>query len=42
MNKDLKILIVEDSPTQAKQLQYVLEGHGYEVLLAANGEEGLT
>lgn len=37
-----RILIVEDSPTQAEQLQGVLEGAGYETTLAANGAEALT
>lgn len=36
-----KILIVEDSPTQAQQLQYMLEQHGYEVSVAANGRIAL-
>ena len=33
----VKILIAEDSPTQAQRLQYVLEQHGYQVKTAANG-----
>ena len=37
----LEILIVEDSPTQAKRLQHILEGQGYEVTIAANGREAL-
>ena len=36
-----RILIVEDSPTQAEQLQGVLEGAGYETTLAENGTEAL-
>jgi len=36
------ILIVEDSPTQAAQLQYILETHGFPVSAAANGGEALT
>ncbi|MEK6262467.1 MAG: response regulator [Planctomycetota bacterium] len=36
-----RILIVEDSPTQAEQLQGVLEGAGYETTLAASGTEAL-
>ena len=36
-----RILIVEDSPTQAEQLQGVLEGSGYETTLAENGTEAL-
>lgn len=38
----LRVLIVEDSPTQAEQLRYMLEGHGYSVDMAANGDEGLA
>lgn len=37
-----EILIVEDSPTQAAQLQYILETHGHPVSLAANGGEALA
>ena len=37
----IKILIAEDSPTQAVQLQYILEKHGYEVELAGNGRVAL-
>jgi hypothetical protein len=36
------ILIVEDSPTQAANLQYILETHGFPVSVAANGGEALT
>ncbi len=36
------ILIVEDSPTQALQLHYVLEQHGYRVAVAENGREALA
>jgi PAS domain S-box-containing protein len=35
------ILIVEDSPTQAEQLRYLLEEQGYSVRHAANGNEAL-
>jgi two-component system sensor histidine kinase/response regulator len=38
---NIKILIAEDSPTQAQQLQYVLEQQGYEVRAAANGRLAL-
>jgi hypothetical protein len=31
MNNDVEILIVEDSPTQAVQLRYILEQHDYRV-----------
>lgn len=36
-----KILIAEDSPTQAQQMQYMLEQHGYDVSVAANGRIAL-
>lgn len=36
------ILIVEDSPTQAASITYFLEEHGYKVVRAVNGEEGLA
>jgi len=42
MKKDVEILIVEDSPTQAEQLKYLLERHGYAVTVAANGKEALA
>ena len=35
------ILIVEDSPTQAEELQYILEKNGYQVAVAHNGREAL-
>ena len=35
------ILVVEDSPTQAQQLAHSLQAHGYEIVIAVNGEEGL-
>lgn len=36
-----KILIVEDSPTQASKLQYLLETNSYQVKTASDGQEGL-
>ncbi len=36
------ILIVEDSPTQAEELRYILEKHNYRVESAANGCEALA
>ena len=36
------ILIVEDSPTQAAQMRYMLQAEGYICELAANGREGLA
>ena len=35
------VLVVEDSPTQAIQLRCLLEEHGFQVISAASGEEGL-
>jgi PAS domain S-box-containing protein len=37
-----KILIVEDSPTQAEQLKHTLEKANFQVSLAKNGQEALT
>ena len=36
-----KILIVEDSATQAAELQFLLENEGFQVLAAKNGEDAL-
>src|SRR5580704_3238320 len=36
-----RILVAEDSPTQAQQIQFMLEDAGYEVELAVNGKEAL-
>ena len=36
------ILIVEDSSTQALQLQYILEQHGYHCTVAENGRDALA
>jgi PAS domain S-box-containing protein len=41
-NDKWKIVIVEDSPTQAQQLEYILETHGYQVLSASNGKEAFA
>jgi signal transduction histidine kinase/DNA-binding response OmpR family regulator len=35
------ILIAEDSPTQARRLQHILERQGYQVTIATNGVEAL-
>ncbi len=35
----MKILVVEDSRTQAEYLRHILENEGYRVILAANGRE---
>lgn len=36
------ILIIEDSPTQAEQLRYMLEKSGYRTSVSGNGREALT
>ncbi len=36
------ILIAEDSRTQAEQLRFILEDHGYTVCVASNGREALA
>lgn len=41
MKLDAHILIVEDSPTQAAELQFLLESNGCDVTLARNGQEAL-
>ena len=41
MKKEIGILIVEDSLTQALKLQYILEQHDYSVAVADNGREAL-
>lgn len=38
----VEIMIVEDSPTQAAKLQYILEEKGYYVSVAGNGKEALV
>src|SRR5690242_18752826 len=38
----VRILMVEDSPTQAVQLKHHLEEQGYEVTVAQNGREALA
>jgi two-component system, sensor histidine kinase and response regulator len=37
-----EILIVEDSPTQAARLRYILEQHHYVVSVASNGQQALA
>jgi len=37
----MKILVVEDSRTQAESLRYILEKKGYKVVLATNGREAM-
>src|ERR1043166_10327367 len=38
-HQPVEILIAEDSPTQARQLQHILEQQGYQVVTTANGRE---
>lgn len=42
MKKTRKILIAEDSPTQALRLQMILEEHGHTILHGLNGKEALA
>jgi len=42
MRKNIKILVVEDSPTQVEHLTYLLEEQGYSVTIATNGREALA
>ncbi len=37
-----KVLLVEDSPTQAMKTRLMLESKNYEVFVASDGEEGLA
>lgn len=37
----VKILIAEDSRTQAEQLRFLLEQHGYQVTITADGKQAL-
>ncbi len=41
MDKNLDILLVEDSQTQALKLKLMLENNGYQVSVAPNGQEGM-
>lgn len=38
---DKKILVIEDDPASSKLMQYALTQHGYEVVIASNGSDGL-
>lgn len=42
MKQEPTILIVEDSPTQAEQLKFILERRGYRVSAARNGQDALA
>ncbi len=37
-----RVLIVDDSPTEASRMKSMLSRHGYDVLEAENGEEGVA
>jgi len=37
----MRVLLVEDEPDEARSMQLVLEGEGYEVTLARDGKEAL-
>ncbi|HEY40839.1 MAG TPA: response regulator [Dehalococcoidia bacterium] len=39
---DKKVLVIEDDPASLKLMQYALTQHGYEVLIASNGSDGLN
>lgn len=41
-NKGIEILIAEDSPTQVEKLRYLLEEHGFKVVVAPNGKQALN
>ena len=41
MKKQINVLVVEDSPTQAAEIEYILEKGGYSTAVAINGKEGL-
>ena len=38
----IRVLLVEDEPTLAMIIKDTLDGEEFEVILAANGEEGLS
>jgi two-component system cell cycle sensor histidine kinase/response regulator CckA len=40
--KVVRVLVVEDSPTQAQELAWLLESEGFAVDIARNGEEGFA
>ncbi len=40
--RQIEILVVEDSPTQAEQLRFILERKGFIVLAASDGEKALA
>jgi len=42
INENLRILIVDDEPSVGDALRLLLESHGYEVVLATNGRDGIN
>ena len=40
-SKTVRVLVAEDSPTQAQRLRYLLEQNGFEVAVGANGRLAL-
>ncbi|MBX3009987.1 MAG: response regulator [Caldilineaceae bacterium] len=42
VHQEISILIAEDSLTQAQRLRYLLETQGYQVRVAANGQQALA
>jgi two-component system sensor histidine kinase/response regulator len=40
-NESVKILIAEDSPTQAQRLKHILDGQGYRVASAVDGRQAI-
>ena len=42
MSRNIDILVVEDSPSQAMRLKYALEQNGHRIFLAEDGEEALV
>lgn len=41
-NNPVEILVVEDSPTQAEMLKYILGKNGYRTIIAKNGEDAFN
>ena len=42
MDKEHTILIIDDDPIYVKSTKAILESHGYQVISAQNGDEGLA
>jgi two-component system chemotaxis response regulator CheY len=38
----MKLLVIDDAPEMLRAFKDILEGYGYEVCVAENGEEGLV